>query len=197
MFKNTASTFPVRPIVAMFCIAAASSVVAADKTWSVQGSQLTLPPATGKIYWAVNKDGSVSMSDRPESGVRQGSQTYRSSSDADSLAKAQREREYWHKQSEAFAVRQRERDRELDRRREVQAVSMAQYDHASYAPYYAIPPIYAGVRGYAPGYGHGGFRPFPQPANGPIGGLGDGRAAALGGGTSPFLSSGFARDLRR
>lgn len=155
-------------------------------------SDLRLPPPTSTIHWAVAKDGSVVLSDRPEPGAtQQGVQSFRSYSDPESLARASRERDYWRAQAEAFSARQRERDRELEQRR---VVAMPDRDYYAYPQYFAVP-------GY---YRHHGLRPFPPPGGispGPSFGAGapfsQSHSAAPGQGPAPFLSSGFATGLRR
>ncbi|MFT4102982.1 MAG: hypothetical protein QM674_18510 [Burkholderiaceae bacterium] len=157
----------------------------ASRTFEVPADRLSLPAPTRTIHWAINRDGSVELGDRPKAGpaVRQGVQTYAGTSSAEASARAQRERDYWRAQSDAFAARQRERDRELDARRDEALARVERQQHAM-APYFVVPSLYRG----RPIHGVPGWS-IPGAAN-----LGSTpQAAALGGGPSPFLSSGFAR----
>lgn len=154
-------------------------------------SDLRLPPPTSTIHWAVAKDGSVVLSDRPEPGAaQQGVQSFRSYSDPESVARATREREYWRAQADAFSARQRERDRDLEQRR---VVAVPDQDYYGYPRYFAVP-------GY---FRHHGLRPFPPGGVSPGPSFGTGvpftqsHSAAPGQGPAPFLSSGFATGLRR
>jgi hypothetical protein len=154
-------------------------------------SDLRLPAPTSTIHWAVAKDGSVMLSDRPGSGAaQQGVQSFRSYSDPESIARAARERDYWRAQAEAFNARQRERNREFEQRRVVAVPDQADY---GYPRYFAVPGYlrYQGPRpfppaGVNPGPSFGTGAPFTQS-----------HGAAPGQGPAPFLSSGFATGLRR
>lgn len=200
------------------CIALAGGPALAQSTrvstTDVPASQLKLPAPTGTIHWAVKSDGSVELSDRPTNSggvVRKGVETYSTASDPASIDRARREREYWREQSEAFSKRQQQRDEELERARDAQALASAEYSAYGATPYYVVPGVYGaryGGRGWpGSGYpgrpGYPGGRPMPQPANPnvAVGGgaptLGSPQSTALGGGPSPFLSSGFARGLHR
>ncbi len=161
----------------------------ASRTVDVPVHRLSLPAPTRTIHWAVNRDGSVELSDRPKTGsvARQGVETYTGTSSADASAQARRERDYWRAQSDAFAARQRERNRELDAQRD-EALARVERQQYAMAPYFAVQSLYRGrpVHG-APGWaipGAASLGATPQ-------------AAALGGGPSPFLSSGFARSPGR
>ncbi|MFT3802935.1 MAG: hypothetical protein QM766_17175 [Burkholderiaceae bacterium] len=158
---------------------------AAPRTVDVSADRLSLPAPTRTIHWAINRDGSVELGDRPKAGpvVRQGVETYTGTSSAEASARAQRERDYWRAQSDAFAARQRERDRELDARRD-EVLARVESQQYAMAPYFTVQSLYRG----RPVHDVPGWR-IPGAAS-----LGSTpQAAALGGGPSPFLSSGFAR----
>ena len=62
----------------------------ASRTVDVPVHRLSLPAPTRTIHWAVNRDGSVELSDRPKTGsvARQGVETYTGTSSADASAQA-------------------------------------------------------------------------------------------------------------
>lgn len=177
---------------------AASTARAGGAPATMTVSKVGLPPVSATIYWAVRGDGRVEMSDRPLAGaaVQQGVERLRTSVSQQDVVRARKQQAYWREQSEAFTKRHRERQASIDKEREARA--LAQVERTAYAasPYYIVPGY-----GYGPSYGWGFPVPPVPPGNGPgiavNGTFQSAQQAALGGGPSPFLSSGFARDLRR
>jgi hypothetical protein len=182
------------PAVAALVFALSGPVDAAPaqpKPIVLKDTDLALAPPTSTIYWSVGKDGKLALSDRPDpQAPSRGANSYRSSSDPESLARAKREREYWRAQADAFAARQRERDRDLEEARRFRVLSAERQSIAGYGGYVGVPvvglraPVGAWPGGAPPGGAQVGIFTSPQ-------------SAAPGTGPAPFLSSGFATGLRR
>lgn len=167
-----------------------------------------LPAASNTIFWGVDKDGSVTLTDRPDqvlskfvgqrgaqnlsqgpgaAAVNTGSATFAPANDAAALARAQREREYWRDQADRFQLRQRDRERELEETRRLRLMQSQERDRGDYTvPIYARSAEYFASRG-APYFA--GFRGPSVYTSSP------GAAAAAG--PAAFIGSGFSTSGRR
>ncbi len=164
--------------------------------------------ANHTIFWGVDKNGAVTLTDRPnqlltkESGQRaaqglaqnpsigsgqSGSATFAPANDAVALARAQREREYWREQADKFQARQRDRERDLEETRRMRLLDAQVRDPVYYSSrIYARSADYIAQRNapYVPG-----FRTQAVYTSSP--------GAASAGGPAAFIGSGFSTSGRR
>jgi hypothetical protein len=173
----------------------------------------TAPAVSSTIFWGVDKNGTTTLSDRPEqalskSGAQRagqsaspttliqgpapitsqtGSATFLPAADADSLARAQREQAYWRDQANQFRIRQRDRERDLEETRRLRFQEAQDRDPGFYSvPIYARSAEYFAQRNapYVAG--------FSTPA---VYTSSPGAAAAAG--PASFIGSGFSSAGRR
>ena len=167
-----------------------------------------LPATSNTIFWGVDKDGAVILTDRPDQilpkpagqratqnftqgqgagSINTGSATFAPANDAAALARAQREREYWREQADRFQHRQRDRERELEETRRLRVMESHDRDRGYYnVPIYARSAEYFASRG-APYFA--GFRGPSVYTSSP--------GAAAASGPAAFIGSGFSTSGRR
>lgn len=144
-------------------------------------------PGAATVFWSLDKDGNLSLSDRPVVAATQGgSRSYSIAADQQSLARAQFERDYWRHQADGFSARQRDRERESEETRRLRLLDARDRDRSGFVP------IYPRAIGWYPNMGAplvGGFNVAPNYSSSP--------GAAVGAGPAAFIGSGFSAQGRR